>query len=106
MTTPSYIFSLLPPKWYDDTLMQGIATAVAGPLDEWRVLLEDLDENFDPVTAPAAWLDWLMSMVALPAATGLATANKRALIALAMDTCSFASASRLASRFSHALYWP
>lgn len=86
MTTPSYIFRLLPPKWYDDPLLQGIASAVAGPLDEWRTLLEGLHEKFDPVTAPETWLDWLMSMVALPTATALAAANKRALIAVAMDT--------------------
>lgn len=83
---PTYLLRYLPQKWSDVQLMTDIAEAVGGPFDDWREMLWDLDEAFDPATADADWLDWLMQVVALPTDLDLATARKRDLIGVAFDT--------------------
>lgn len=80
----SYILKLVPP-WLRVGLARQLVTAIAQPLDAWRVQIGIAYTYMDPRSAPASWLPWLAEVVGLPPLDNLSLAAQRALIASAVQ---------------------
>lgn len=79
----SKLLDYLPPSWRARELERGVAEAVGKPLDGLRSRIITRVKYIDPNSAPENWLDWLMTLVALPLLVELTATRKRNLIRLA-----------------------
>lgn len=100
---PKTILRLLPPRWSLDQLMKDVAVAFATAFEFWKGKLERLHEFVDPNLTPDDWLDWLMSVVALPTDLDLAELRKRSLIKTAIQTWSETGPAAAIERYVKAL---
>lgn len=63
-----------------DEVLQVIFAAIAPPLETAILAIENFGSNFDPLTAPDSWLDWLLQQIGWPVDESFTPWQKREIL--------------------------